>query len=104
MTAAKRTHQYPTRRRPAAAPAAHQGPHALTTSSELNFKDYVLMNLLFDGLIIVQALIVKAILPDINGLLFFAVFLMLGFPLVSTFDFLASRALPATALSEESSP
>lgn len=105
MTSSKRTHRYPMRRKAAPASATTASGFSSVASAGLDLKDYVFLNLIFDALIIVQALVVKAILPDMYGLVFFAGFLIVGFLLVSIIDYLVGRALPSQELSsEDSSP
>ncbi len=55
------------------------------------FKGYVIINLIFWAYCLIQFLVVKWLIGDITGLIFFFVVLAVGFTLVSIYDGLYER-------------
>lgn len=57
--------------------------------------EYVLLNAVFDAFCLLQLLLVRVFLKETRGLYFFFALLMIGFLLVSVFDYLYDRFGPA---------
>lgn len=56
-------------------------------------RDYVLLNLIFDLFCILQLILARAVLRETTGLYFFFGLLMVGFLLVSIFDYFYDRTV-----------
>ena len=68
-----------------ASPAVSQNPELFS------IKQYLVMNLVFDAFCILQLIIVKIVIRETRGLYFFFGLLMLGFLVVSIFDYVYDR-------------
>jgi hypothetical protein len=68
---------------------------APTEADELriSLRDYILLNLFFDVFCVVQLVLVRLFIRETRGMYFFFILLMLGFLIVSVFDFFYERAL-----------
>lgn len=64
----------------------------LSSPTQLRPRDYVLLNVLFDAFCLVQLVLARLILRETRGLYFFFAVLILGFLLVSVFDYLYERS------------
>ncbi|MCX7019173.1 MAG: hypothetical protein WCK47_05440 [bacterium] len=60
-------------------------------SRRFSFREYLLLNVIFDVFCLVQLVLVAVILRESRGLYFFFGLLMVGFALVSVFDGLYDR-------------
>ena len=83
----KRGHRYPTKRTATATSKAA----ACSLKSPLGLVDYVLLNIVFIAFCLLQWGLLSVVMNDMPGLMFFFVFIMLGFVLVSVFDFFSCR-------------
>ncbi|MGC8740085.1 MAG: hypothetical protein ACP5UB_01360 [Candidatus Sumerlaeaceae bacterium] len=75
---------------------------AAGTGEPLRFRDYVLLNVYFDAFCIVQLVLARLFIRETRGLYFFFGMLIIGFLLVSLFDycydsFLAQKRAQETA-------
>ncbi len=70
-----------------AAPARQKG-----VNERMALRDYVLMNVYFDVFCLVQLILVRLFLRETRGMYFFFGMLMIGFLLVSIFDYLYEKA------------
>ncbi len=70
---------------------------AAVATDKLSMYDYVLMNGIFAAFCIVQFGIVRILLPNSLGLTFFFGFLIVGFAVVSVFDYFAAGAVEQDA-------
>jgi len=66
-------------------------PAAEIPSRRFSFREYLLLNVIFDAFCLVQLVLVAVILRESRGLYFFFGLLMVGFALVSVFDGLYDR-------------
>jgi len=83
---------------PQATPAPRPSPRKESASREaaesrIALRDYILLNLFFDVFCVVQLVLVRLFIRETRGMYFFFVMLMLGFLIVSVFDFFYERAL-----------
>ena len=91
----------------AAAPAAKRPKPAVETAVEasapvvelaperrFSIREYVLLNVIFDAFCLLQLLLVRVFLSETRGLYFFFALLMIGFLLVSVFDYFYDRMAP----------
>lgn len=62
-------------------------------SRPFSAKEYLLLNALFDAFCLFQLLVVRMVLHETRGLYYFFGLLMVGFGLVSVFDFVCDRFL-----------
>lgn len=60
-------------------------------SQRFSFTGYVIINLIFWAYCLIQFLVVKWLIGDMTGLIFFFVVLAVGFTLVSIYDGLYDR-------------
>jgi hypothetical protein len=60
-------------------------------SERFPFSGYVIINLIFWAYCLIQFLVVKWLIGDITGLIFFFVVLAVGFTLISIYDALYDR-------------
>ena len=60
-------------------------------------RSYILMNVLFDGFCFFNLLFIRQTLRETRGLYFFFGLLMVGFFLVSLYDYLFDRVVPQNA-------
>ena len=56
--------------------------------SRLAFKDYLIVNAIFIAFCTLQLLFIKWFVKDLSGVLFFFAVLIIGFVVVSAFDYL----------------
>jgi len=61
--------------------------------ASLSFREYLLLNLIFDAFCIVQLVLARLFIRETRGLYFFFAMLIIGFFLVSMFDYLYERSL-----------
>jgi hypothetical protein len=79
------------------APAAEQREkeetqrESLPKERSVTLKEYLLLNLLFDIFCLVQLVLVRLFLAETRGLYFFFIMLMIGFLIVSIFDYLYEK-------------
>ncbi len=85
----------PAKNKPAAAPApaAVAAPidRGTVPSRRCTIKEYIIMNLIFDGFILAQAALVMSFMRETRGLYFFFGLLMVAFFFVSVFDYVYDR-------------
>lgn len=72
----------------ASAPQVSRGESAPSTDVPLSFRDYILLNVIFDVFCLVQLVLARLFIRETRGLYFFFAMLMIGFFLVSMFDYL----------------
>ncbi len=65
--------------------------NASEQSQRFTFKGYVIINLIFWAYCLLQFFVVKWLIRDMTGLIFFFVVLAVGFTLVSIYDGLYER-------------
>lgn len=70
---------------------------AAVISDKVGLYDYILMNGVFAAFCLLQLVIVRVILPNSLGLTFFFGFLIVGFAVVSVFDYFAAGAVEQDA-------
>lgn len=78
----------------ARAAAPEPAPQVLAVADEqrlCSLREYVILNLVFDGFCVLQLLLVAIFLRETRGLYFFFALLMIGFLLVSIFDYVYDR-------------
>lgn len=83
----KRGQRYPTRRTASTTEKLVENAR----NAPLGFTDYVLLNVLFDVFCLLQLGLISVMMDHVPGLVFFFIFIMVGFLLVSVFDYVASR-------------
>ena len=67
---------------------------------KLTLKGYVILNVLFDAFCVFQLLFIRFTLHETRGLYFFFGLLMIGFLVVSIYDYVYDRLVPATPETE----
>jgi hypothetical protein len=67
----------------------------LLADGKVTLKGYVLLNLMFDAFCILQLLFIRFTLHETRGLYFFFGLLMVGFLVVSVYDYVYDRLVPA---------
>lgn len=75
----------------ACAPQESGSESAPTQDTPLSFRDYVLLNVIFDVFCVVQLVLARLFIRETRGLYFFFAMLIIGFFLVSMFDYLYER-------------
>lgn len=65
--------------------------NASEQSQRFTFKGYVIINLIFWAYCLIQFFVVKWLIGDMTGLIFFFVVLAVGFTVVSIYDCLYER-------------
>lgn len=88
MKGKRREHRYPVKK-----VAGGAGAHPAVVSDKMSLYDYVLMNGVFAAFCLLQFGIVRILLPNSLGLIFFFGFLIVGFAVVSMFDYFAAGAI-----------
>ncbi|MGI8908544.1 MAG: hypothetical protein ACR2IE_18875 [Candidatus Sumerlaeaceae bacterium] len=86
--------------RPAPTHSAQPGSALFLTDGKLTLRGYVLLNLTFDGFCVFQLLFIRFTLHETRGLYFFFGLLMLGFFIVSVYDYAYDRLVPGASESE----
>jgi len=84
----------------------HQPPAAESSQEEPLFpvRGYVILNVVFWAFCIVEILIIRWWLRDIQGVIFFFALLAIGFTLVSIYDALYDRAMARSRKSQGQAP
>jgi hypothetical protein len=73
-------------------PAAAGGAEVAVAGTDLfSVKQYVLLNVVFDAFCILQLVLCRVFIRETRGLYFFFGLLMIGFLLVSVFDYVYDR-------------
>jgi hypothetical protein len=72
----------------------------LLPDGKVTGKGYVVMNVLFDVFCILQLLFIRFTLNETRGLYFFFGLLMIGFLVVSIYDYAYDRLVPGTPETE----
>ena len=90
---AKKTRPQGTEGQAPASPAAQPAGRIAIASPDtepkvFSVKQYALMNVIFDVFCVIQLALVEVVVKETRGLYFFFGLLMLGFLLVSIFDYL----------------
>lgn len=70
-------------------------PSLFHPDGKLTVKGYVLLNLIFDAFCIFQLLFIRFTMHETRGLYFFFGLLMVGFFVVSIYDYVYDRLVPA---------
>ncbi len=81
---------------PASSPSVEQqttAPSPRPREGALRFRDYILLNVLFDVFCIVQLVLARLFIRETRGLYFFFGMLIVGFLLVSLFDYAYDRLI-----------
>lgn len=73
------------------------------TPGLLHVRHYVLLNIVFDAFCLLQLIIARIVIRDTRGMYFFFALLMIGFLLVSVFDFAYDRITHRRAVPIEQS-
>lgn len=72
-------------------PGQPSAPEAERRGFNLSVRQYILLNVIFDAFLVFQLLLVRVFIQQTRGLYFFFALLMLGFLVVSVFDYLYDR-------------
>jgi hypothetical protein len=103
VTRKKRTEQHPADVQPVIFRPAPQGEQRGPARPRLfTVREYLFLNLLFDAFCIAQLVLARALIRETRGLYFFFGLLMVGFLVVSIFDYVYDRAVGSHAARQES--